>query len=39
MKGLKMVIANGGHIGRKICSKAEELVLNSEDEVVPKEIR
>jgi hypothetical protein len=39
MKGLKVVIANGGHIGRKICSKAEELVQNSEDEVVPREIR
>lgn len=39
MKGLKIVIANGGNIGRKICSKAEELIQNSEDEVVPKEIR
>ena len=39
MKGLKVVIANSGHIGRKICSKAEELVQNSEDEVVPREIR
>ena len=39
MKGLKMVIEKGGNIGRKICSKAEELVQNSEDEVVPKEIR
>ena len=39
MKGLKVVIANGGHIGRKICSKAEELLQNSEEEVVPKEIK
>ena len=39
MKGLKVVIANGGHIGRKICSKAEERVKISEDEVVSREIR
>jgi hypothetical protein len=39
MKGLKGVIANGGSIGRKICGKAEELLQNSEDEVIPKEIR